>query len=209
MKIYKPKEDFVQAINIQNTYVELLKIYHKELTEKVNTTKGFQQAKYRVEIFELASKLDEQVSLLKEKIDHFDNNFVKQYDLELKECEENFDKIIKNPKNLLKENFDKWYDYLVETQNESYKEGKNLIRKKFTDDFEKVVTQDDIEEQKERMRTAISFQKNAPNILSDKKEKIDFYIKDWEKLEDADKNHIEIKNVLYKDLRNLVTFPQI
>tara|TARA_Y100000361_G_C11142660_1_gene336052 strand:- start:657 stop:1286 length:630 start_codon:yes stop_codon:yes gene_type:complete len=209
MKIYKPKEDFVQAINIQNTYVELLKIYHKELTEKVNTTKGFQQAKYRVEIFELASKLDEQVSLLKEKIDHFDNNFVKQYDIELKECEENFDKIIKDPKKLLKKNFDKWYDYLVETQNESYKEGKNLIRKKFTDDFEKVVTQDDIEEQKERMRTAISFQKKAPTILSDKKEKIDFYIKDWEKLEDADKNHIEIKNVLYKDLRNLVTFPQI
>ena len=48
MKIYKPKEDYVQAINIQNTYVELLKIYHKELSEKVNTTKGFQQAKYRV-----------------------------------------------------------------------------------------------------------------------------------------------------------------
>ena len=209
MKIYKPKEDYVQAINIQNTYVELLKIYHKELSEKVNTTKGFQQAKYRVEIFELASKLDEQVSLLKEKIDHFDNNFIKQYDIELKECEENFDKIIKNPKKLLKENFDKWYDYLVDTQNESYKEGKNLIRKKFTDDFEKVVTQDDIEEQKERMRTAISFQKKAPTILSDKKEKIDFYIKDWEKLEDSDKNHIEIKNVLYKDLRNLVTFPQI
>ena len=193
MKIYKPKEDFVQAINIQNTYVELLKIYHKELTEKVNTTKGFQQAKYRVEIFELASKLDEQVSLLKEKIDHFDNNFVKQYDIELKDCEENFDKIIKEPKKLLKKNFDKWYDYLAETQNESYKEGKNLIRKKFTDDFEKVVTQDDIEEQKEKMRTAISFQKKAPTILSDKKEKIDFYIKDWEKLEDADKNHIEIK----------------
>ena len=209
MKIYKPKEDYVQAINIQNTYVELLKIYHKELSEKVNTTKGFQQAKYRVEIFELASKLDEQVSLLKEKIDHYDNNFIKQYDIELKECEKNFDKIIKNPKKLLKENYDKWYDYLVKTQNESYKKGKDLIRKKFTDDFEKVVTQDDIEEQKERMRTSISFQKKAPSILSDKKEKIDFYIKDWEKLEEADKNHIEIKNVLYKDLRNLVTFPQI
>ena len=36
MKIYKPKEDYVQAINIQNTYVELLKIYHKELSEKVD-----------------------------------------------------------------------------------------------------------------------------------------------------------------------------
>lgn len=209
MKIYKPKEEFQQAINIQNTYVELLKNYHKELSIKIKSSKGYALAKYQLEIYEIATKLDEQIGLLREKINHFDNNFIEQYEIELKECEENFDEIIKNPKELLRENFDKWYDYLVETQNESYKEGKNLIRKKFTDEFEKAVSQDDIEEQKERMRTAISFQKKASTILSDKKEKIDFYVKDWQKLDLKDRNHIEVKNVLYKDLRNLVTFPQI
>ena len=34
MKIYKPKEEFQQAINIQNAYVELLKNYHKNLMTK-------------------------------------------------------------------------------------------------------------------------------------------------------------------------------
>lgn len=209
MKIYKPKEEFQQAINIQNAYVELLKNYHKELNDKIKSSKGFALAKYQLEFYEIATKLDEQIGLLREKIDHFDNNFIKQYEIELKECEENFDQIIKNPKDLLEENFELWYKYLEENHEKTYIKAKELIKQKFTDDYEEVVTQDDIDQEKKKIKTIISFKKRADNIYEEKLEKIDFYVKDWQKLDLKDRNHIEVKNVLYKDLINLVTFPQI
>ena len=210
MKIYKPKEEFQQAINIQNAYVELLKNYHKELNDKIKSSKGFALAKYQLEFYEIATKLDEQIGLLREKINHFDNNFINQYDIELKECEEKFDEIIKNPKELLRENFDKWYDYLEENHEKTYKNARELLRKKGRDDLEnEFITQDDVDEEKKKLKTIISFKKRSGTIYDEKLEKIDFYVKDWQKLDLKDRNHIEVKNVLYKDLRNLVTFPQI
>lgn len=210
MKTNKPKEEFEQAINIQNTYVELLKNYHKELSIKIKNSKGYALAKYQLEIYEIATKLDEQINLLREKINHYDNNFIAQYDLELKECEENFEQIIKNPKELLKENFDKWYDYLDQNHEKTYKNAKELLRKKGRDDLEnEFITQDDVDEEKKKLKTIISFKNRSGNMYDEKLEKIEFYVKDWQKLDLEHRNHIEIKNVLYKNLRNLVTFPQI
>jgi hypothetical protein len=213
MKIYKPKEEFQQAINIQNAYVELLKNYHKELNLKIKGSKGFQLAKYQVEIFEVATKLDEQISLLREKINHFDNNFIEQYDKELKECEENFENILQNSNKILNENYKQWINYLYEEKLSyiNYIKDKN---KSFIDDLDEEIgtelqVQKSIVKSKESILTIISLQDRAKSLLETKKNQIKFYIEDWRKLELKDRNNIEVKNVLYKDLRNLVTFPQI
>jgi len=93
MIVYKPKADFEQSIGIQEQYVTLLKTYHAELMMKAQKTKGYQQAKFRVELHELSTKLDLQISLLEEKKDHFDNYFLPSYDVELSECEAEFDNV--------------------------------------------------------------------------------------------------------------------
>ena len=69
--------------------------------------------------------------------------------------------------------------------------------------------QKSIVKSKESILTIISLQDRAKSLLETKKNQIKFYIEDWRKLELKDRNNIEVKNVLYKDLRNLVTFPQI
>ena len=112
MKIYKPKAEFEQAINIQNTYVELLKNYHKELSDKIKNSKGYDLAKYQLKMYETATKLDEQIELLREKLNHFDKNFINQYNEELKECEENFDSLLKDAFKDLKNNHRVWMQNL-------------------------------------------------------------------------------------------------
>ena len=54
-----------------------------------------------------------------------------------------------------------------------------------------------------------SFINGSDKLLENKKQKIEFYITDWQSVSLKDRNHIEVKNVLYKDLLNLVTFPEI
>ena len=112
MKIYKPKAEFEQAINIQNTYVELLKNYHKELSDKIKNSKGYDLAKYQLKMYETATKLDEQIKLLRDKLNHFDKNFINQYNEELKECEENFDSLLKDAFKDLKNNHRVWMQNL-------------------------------------------------------------------------------------------------
>ena len=209
MKTNKPKEEFQQAINIQNTYVELLKNYHKELNDKIKSSKGFALAKYQLEFYEIATKLDEQIALLREKINHYDNNFIKQYDAELKECEENFDKVLKNVEKKLKENYKKWVDYLYEEKLKHIE----YIKTNEVSSIEEVglalEVAKNVNESRESILTISSLQKQGKDLLENKKNQIDFYINDWRKVDLKDRNHIEIKNVLYKDLINLVTFPQI
>ena len=63
----------------------------------------------------------------------------------------NFDQIIKNPKELLTENYDKWYDYLDENHENTYKNARELLRKKDRDDLEnEFITQDDVDEEKKK-----------------------------------------------------------
>ena len=209
MKIYKPKEEFQQTINIQNAYVELLKNYHKELNDKIKSSKGFALAKYQLEFYEIATKLDEQIALLREKINHFDNNFIEQYDKELKECEENFEDIVENADKKLKKNYKKWLDYLYKEKLQHI----DYINTNEVTTIEEVglaleVAQN-VSESREAILTICSLQKQAKDLLDKKKTQIDFYINDWREVDLKDRNHIEVKNILYKDLQNLVTFPQI
>jgi hypothetical protein len=147
MKIYKPKEDFEKSINFQNAYVELLKKFHKELSEKCKKGKGYQKAKNDVDLYETAVKLDAQIALLKEKIEHYQNIFIKPYDLELKECEQKFEQVWEESLQYVSENLEKNTEVC------------NKI-KKTTEDF------------------------LGLNL--------------------TDKQHIEVRNVVYKDLKNLL-----
>ena len=124
MKIYKPKAEFEQAINIQNTYVELLKNYHKELSDKIKNSKGYDLANYQLKMYETATKLDEQIELLREKLNHFDKNFINQYNEELKECEENFDSLLKDAFKDLKNHHRVWMKNL----NDKIKDGNEVLK---------------------------------------------------------------------------------
>ena len=213
MKIYKPKAEFEQAINIQNTYVELLKNYHKELTEKIKNSKGYDLAKYQLKMYETATKLDEQIELLREKLNHFDKNFINQYNEELKECEENFDSLLKDAFKDLKNNHRVWMKNLkdkIKDGNEVLKsiteKSKKQTKFSFSKDLE--LTRE-YTHQLELNNKIESFINGSDKLLENKKQKIEFYITDWQSVSLKDRNHIEVKNVLYKDLLNLVTFPEI
>ena len=147
MKLYKPKEDFQKSLNVQNSYIEVLKVYHKELLEKARKAKGYQKAKFNVDLFELAQKLDSQIELLKEKVWHYNDVFIKPYDEELKQCEEQFEATWANALKYVDKNLDK--------------------------------------------NTEIC-------------NKIKFLTEDYLSLDKENKDHIEIKNVLYKDLKSLL-----
>jgi|TARA_B110000977_G_C11010389_1_gene467435 hypothetical protein len=213
MKIYKPKAEFEQAINIQNTYVELLKNYHKELSDKIKKSKGYDLAKYQLKMYETATKLDEQIELLREKLNHFDKNFINQYNEELKECEENFDSLLKDAFKDLKNHHRVWMKNL----NDKIKDG-NEVLKSITEKSKKQTKfsfSKDLEltreytHQLELNNKIESFINGSDKLLENKKQKIEFYITDWQSVSLKDRNHIEVKNVLYKDLLNLVTFPEI
>jgi len=213
MKIYKPKAEFEQAINIQNTYVELLKNYHKELSEKIKNSKGYDLAKYQLKMYETATKLDEQIELLREKLNHFDKNFINQYNEELKECEENFDSLLKDAFKDLKNNHRVWMQNLkdkIKDGNEVLKsiteKSKKQTKFSFSKDLE--LTRE-YTYQLELNNKIESFINGSDKLLENKKQKIEFYITDWQSVSLKDRNHIEVKNVLYKDLLNLVTFPEI
>ena len=213
MKIYKPKAEFEQAINIQNTYVELLKNYHKELSDKIKKSKGYDLAKYQLKMYETATKLDEQIELLREKLNHFDKNFINQYNEELKECEENFDSLLKDVFKDLKNNHRVWIKNLqdkIKDGNEVLKsiteKSKKQTKFSFSKDLE--LTRE-YTHQLELNNKIESFINGSDKLLENKKQKIEFYITDWQSVSLKDRNHIEVKNVLYKDLLNLVTFPEI
>lgn len=213
MKIYKPKAEFEQAINIQNTYVELLKNYHKELSDKIKNSKGYDLAKYQLKMYETATKLDEQIELLREKLNHFDKNFINQYNEELKECEENFDSLLKDAFKDLKNNHRVWMQNLkdkIKDGNEVLKsiteKSKKQTKFSFSKDLE--LTRE-YTHQLELNNKIESFINGSDKLLENKKQKIEFYITDWKSVSLKDRNHIEVKNVLYKDLLNLVTFPEI
>tara|TARA_R100001244_G_C5168581_1_gene131543 strand:+ start:926 stop:1381 length:456 start_codon:yes stop_codon:yes gene_type:complete len=93
MIVYKPKGDFEQSIGIQEQYVTLLKTYYAELMMKAQKSKGYQLSKYRVELHELSTKLDLQISLLEEKKSNFNEYFIPSYNKELEECESKYDEI--------------------------------------------------------------------------------------------------------------------
>jgi hypothetical protein len=213
MKIYKPKAEFEQAINIQNTYVELLKNYHKELSDKIKNSKGYDLAKYQLKMYETATKLDEQIKLLRDKLNHFDKNFINQYNEELKECEENFDSLLKDAFKDLKNNHRVWMQNLkdkIKDGNEVLKsiteKSKKQTKFSFSKDLE--LTRE-YTYQLELNNKIESFINGSDKLLENKKQKIEFYITDWQSVSLKDRNHIEVKNVLYKDLLNLVTFPEI
>jgi hypothetical protein len=216
MKIYKPKEDFNNAIALQNHYVKLLQNYHKELLEKTKNTNGFQKSKYDVELYELSMKLDTQSLLLQEKLDHYNNNFLKNYDKELKECEENFENYYKNSLQMIEENFDIWLEKLKgkiarveeklillderEVSYEGYPE-------------EKTINIGFIVHERKELRNKQKGLTDMLNSSEDTKktryDKIKFLIDDYDNESTENKNHIELKNVLYKDLKNLVNLPNI
>jgi|TARA_B110000908_G_C10242717_1_gene446974 nucleoside-triphosphatase THEP1 len=148
MKLYKPKEDFKKSLNVQNSYVEVLKKYHTELLEKSRKSKGYQKAKFNVELFELAQKLDSQIELLKEKVWHYNDVFIGPYEIELKECSENFEDIWKKSLNYITKNI-----------------------------------------------------KKETEICN----KMKFLTEDYLSLDEDNKDHIEIKNVIYKDLKTLLS----
>ena len=141
MKIYKPKADFQQSLNLQNSYIEVLKTYHKDLLEKARKAKGYQKSKFNVELFELAQKLDSQIEILKEKIWHYNEVFIKSYDAELKDCEENFERTWDSSLKYIEKNIDKntevcnkikslTEDYLsLDKENKDNIEVKNILYK--------------------------------------------------------------------------------
>ena len=145
MILYKPKEDFEQSIKRENLYVELLKDLHKEMNEKIKSGKGYQLAKNKVDLYELATKLDTHIELLKDRINHYNNWFLPKYNKELEECEKEFDKTMSSAK-------------------------KYIDKEKDTEVSKKIV-----------------------NILSE-----------YDKMDLNNRNHIEIKNVVYKDLKLLL-----
>jgi glycerol-3-phosphate responsive antiterminator len=70
------EKEFKQKLNIQNAYVEVLKNYHTDLLEKVKKTKkGYQRSKLEVDLFELAQKLDENVSILRNAVNKYNETF--------------------------------------------------------------------------------------------------------------------------------------
>ena len=70
------EKEFKQRLNIQNAYVEVLKNYHTDLLEKVKKTKkGYQRSKLEVDLFELAQKLDENVSILRNAVNKYNETF--------------------------------------------------------------------------------------------------------------------------------------
>lgn len=146
MIVYKPKGDFEKSIGIQEQYVLLLKTYHAELMGKAQNSKGYQQAKLRVELHELSTKLDLQIALLDEKTNHFKNDFLPGYNKELEGCESNFDVV--------------WMDALK---------------------FMKLNDESDITT---RMKRAID---------------------SFMELDTENRSHIEVKNVVFKDLKTLLS----
>ena len=144
MIVYKPKGDFETSINIQKQYVQLLKEYHAQLMIKKDKGNEYIKSKMRVDLFELSQKLDKQIELYDEKYDTFYNHFLPGYELELKDCNENFDKIFEKAKK----------------KKSSNKEIQN---------------------------------------------KINNTIKSYEELDDENRSHIEVKNVIYRDLKILLS----
>ena len=144
MIVYKPKGDFETSINIQKQYVQLLKEYHAQLMIKKDKGNEYIKSKMRVDLFELSQKLDKQIELYDEKHDTFYNHFLPGYELQLKECEENFDKVFKEAKN-----------------------------------------------KKSKSKEVES--------------KINNTIKSYEELDEDNKAHIEVKNVIYSDLKILLS----
>ena len=144
MIVYKPKGDFEASINIQKQYVQLLKEYHAQLMIKKDKGNEYIKSKMRVDLFELSQKLDKQIELYDEKYNTFYNHFLPGYELELKDCEENFDKVFKEAKS---------------------KKSKS----------------------------------------KDVESKINNTIKSYEQLDNENKAHIEVKNVIYRDLKILLS----
>lgn len=146
MLLHKPKENFQRTINLQNAYIELLKKQHNGLAEICKDGEGYEKLKNDVDLYELAVKLDAQISLFKEKLSHYQDIFIKPYDEELKECEENFESTWEQSLQYISDNLEK-----------------------------------------------------NTEVCNNIKSKTESYLA----LEEAHKNHIEVKNVLYKDLKVL------
>jgi hypothetical protein len=216
MKIYKPKEDFNNNMAIQNQYVKLLQAYHKELIEKVKTTKGFQKSKYEVEFYEVSMNLDRQSILLREKIDHYNNNFIETYEEELKECEENFENYYKNALQIFEKNFDMW---VIELKDLIKKVEDGLIKIDEREESyskypkEKSINLGLINEERLKLRNRqkgiIGMLNASEHTKQIRYEKIKYLIDDFDKETEENRNHIELKNNLYKDLKNLVNLPNI
>ena len=149
MKLYKPKDDYDKAMQNHTFYVELLKDLHKELNIKVKKGKGYQLAKNKVDLFDLATKLDNQIRILQNKIHQYNHNFLPMYNAELEEC-----------------------------------------KKEFKDTYE------------EALKIVSENSNNKGEVF----DKIKDILADYHQLKMEDQNHIEIQNVLYKDLKMLIGF---
>jgi hypothetical protein len=145
MIVYKPKGDFEDSIKIKKQYIQLLKEYHAQLMIKKDKGNEYIKSKMRVDLYELSQKLDKQIELCDEKCDVFYNHFLPGYDLQLKECEENFDKVF------------------LEAHDISKKASKEVI------------------------------------------DKINHTIKSYKDLDEENQAHTEVKNVIYRDLKILLT----
>ena len=135
----------------------------------------------KVDIYEVGAKLDEQIDLLRNKILHYDTNFIIPYDLELDECKDKFDDLLLNCSDMLEANYMEW---------------KSAIK------IEELSGEGEQVEQDFLLSRGIL-------TLNSKVKQLKFLIKDWKSLELKDRNHIEVKNVLYKDIKKVVTFTQI
>lgn len=181
MKIYKPKEEFQQSINFQGAYVELLKKLHKELSDKCKSGKGYQKAKNDVDLYELAVKLDAQIALLNEKVTHYKNIFIKSYDLELEECADQFEEVWAEALNYIDKNLEAHTKELKEQEEILFKT--DALDESWAEEMEKV---------------------SVLHLRLEQTKKIKSTTEEFLSIDLKDKQHIEVKNVVYKDLKNLL-----
>jgi esterase/lipase len=160
--------------------------------------------------------LDRQSILLREKIDHYKNNFIETYEEELKECEENFENYYKNALQIFEKNFDMW---VIELKDLIKKVEDGLIKIDEREESyskypkEKSINLGLINEERLKLRNRqkgiIGMLNASEHTKQIRYEKIKYLIDDFDKETEENRNHIELKNNLYKDLKNLVNLPNI
>lgn len=138
MKKLLPKEHYPHKIAAEKNYLQSLETYHALLSD-TNTLKKSQEltrARYDVERFEIANKIVTVKDYINNLEYHYNNIFLPQYELELKECEkkwDDFNKLITPmmiQPNVAKV-FDEWNDeelQNIEVKNMIFKQLRHLVK---------------------------------------------------------------------------------
>lgn len=146
----KPKALMQQSIENDAQYLLALGDFiHKAQHERLklmNAKKEFEASKLQVEILDAVGKYQANEGVVNEKKLHYDNVFLPMYEAQLKECEENFEGMVNQCKELvsnmedsdnkivgyLKKELKVYEDYPekeIEFQNHTYKILKRLFNK--------------------------------------------------------------------------------